>query len=339
MPSVPRKLSVLVVAFQEARHLGGLLRAVDRLRRPAGVAIEVVVVDGGSTDGTVAVARGGGARVVMRPGANIPACRNAALAASDGEWVAFLDADCEPAEDWLEAALPFLEQAGPLALGWPVEPPLPGTWVQRAWHTHWSFKNPRREEWQGRSVVRHEAFRLLTTRNLLFHRALADELGGFDEALPTGEDTDFVFRADRRGHTVLAVPALRVLHHGEPETLAAFFRQQLWHANRSSYRKIVRESGGRVGGNAPRFTALFLAATGLALVAAPLAVGLDSPLPWLGLLPLPTLIALPALRTALRAHRPAEAPALAVLYAAYGLARSLDLLGFGRHKRSWKAAN
>ena len=338
MPSRPRTLSILIVAFNEERHLGRLLAAIDRLRRPAGVAVRVVVVDGGSRDRTAEAARAGGAEVVVLPGANIPVCRNAGLRASDGEWVAYLDADCEPEEDWLEQALPFLDQPEPLVLGWPVSPPSPGTWLQRAWHTHWTNKNPRLDQWHGRPAVRHEAFRLITTRNMLFHRAVADALGGFDEDLPTGEDTDFVFRAYQRGHTVLAVPALRVVHHGEPADLRAFFKQQLWHANRSSYAKIVKESGARTGGNAPKFTVLFLVAFACALAGgiAAAATGLRWPL--LGLLPLPALVGLPALKIGLKGGKPGHVLPLMLIYTAYGTARSLDFLGFFRGKASWKSA-
>ena len=83
MPSRPRTLSILIVAFNEERHLGRLLSAIDRLRRPADVSVRVVVVDGGSRDRTAEAARAGGAEVVVLPGANIPVCRNAGLRASD----------------------------------------------------------------------------------------------------------------------------------------------------------------------------------------------------------------------------------------------------------------
>ncbi len=91
-------------------------------------------------------------------------------------------------------------------LGWPARPPEPHTWVQAAWLFHWSQKNPHREQRLGRDVVTREGFRLVTTRNLILHRAVADQLGGFNEELTTGEDTDFAFRADQAGIPVLGCP-------------------------------------------------------------------------------------------------------------------------------------
>lgn len=60
--------------------------------RDLGWASEVIVVDGGSSDDTVALARGAGARVINGP-AGIAEQRNAGLAAAQEDWVFALDAD------------------------------------------------------------------------------------------------------------------------------------------------------------------------------------------------------------------------------------------------------
>ncbi|HMP74723.1 MAG TPA: glycosyltransferase [Kiritimatiellia bacterium] len=334
---MPHRLSIIAVTFNEVRHVGDLQAAIDRLARPAFIEVESILVDGGSRDGTVDAARAAGfSKIEILPGASIPACRNAGLRAADGDWIAFLDGDCEPAVDWLEQAAYFLEREPAAILGWPAEPPRPMTWVQSAWRFHWEQKNPTRSERHGRPVVEREGFRLVTTRNMLLHRAVAEQLGGFNEELTTGEDTDFAFRADQAGIPVLGIPALHVAHRGEPATLNAWFKQQLWHANRKSYTHIARLSGGRVGGNAPRFTALYAATLAFALLGL---IGslitehwslVTGTLPWL------TLIAGPAALLSLRGRTARHFPALCVLYAAYGLARTIDLVGLHPTKPSWK---
>lgn len=331
------RLSIISVTFNEVRHVARLQQAVNQLRRPATVEVETILVDGGSSDGTVAAAQAAGfSRTLVMPGASIPVCRNAGLRAATGDWIAFLDGDCEPAPDWLEQALPFLEQEPLVMLGWPARAPEPHTWVQAAWLFHWSQKNPHREMRRGREVVAREGFRLVTTRNLILHRAVADQLGGFNEELTTGEDTDFAFRADQSGIPVLGLPTLRVAHYGEPATFGQWYKQQLWHANRKSYRHIQQLSGGKIGGNAPRFTALYLGTLVLGLAGSVAAVitGHRSLialfLPFLGLL------LGPALLLSARGHTFRHLPALCALYAAYGFARSIDVLGLHRAKPSWK---
>lgn len=327
----------MAVALNEARHVGKLQASINRLARPAGFEIETILVDGGSKDGTVEAARTAGfTKIIELPGANIPVCRNAAIREASGSWLAFVDADCELAEDWLEQARPLLESAPKMIVAWPARPPEPMTWVQSAWLFHWLNKNQKFDEVCGRTVVKEQGFRLATTRNMIFHRAVADALRGFNEELATGEDTDFAFRAYMAGIPVLGLPALRAFHHGEPDTLAKFYRQQIWHANRRSYEHIRKLSGGKIGGNAPKFAALFLATFTLALAgifaAAFIACG------WflLATLPLLALNAGPAALLSLRGKSFRHFFALCVIYFAYGFARMLDLLGLAQTKASWK---
>ena len=329
-------ISIVAVAFNEARHVARLQQSIARLVRPSDIAVESLLVDGGSTDGTAAFAVAAGfTRVLELPGASIPVCRNRGVAAATGTWIAFVDADCELAPDWLACAFPLMCRERPLLLGWPAAPPEPMNWLQRAWFIHWTCKNPAREDWHGVPVVRAEGFRLATTRNMLLHREVFDHLGGFNEQLHTGEDTDFAFRAYMAGIPVLGVPGLRVWHHAEPATLRQFFRQQLWHANRRSYEHIRRLSGGRIGGNAPRFTWLFLLCFAVALAGVVGAVSFSLAVLVL-LLPLLMLIFGPALLIGWRARKPTIVLPLGVIYFVYGLARSIDLLGWHRQKPSWK---
>lgn len=333
--STSQTLSIIVVALNEAEGIRPLTASIRRLRRPSSLLLETILVDGGSTDSTVREAREVGFEKVLElPGGTIPVCRNRGVAESTGQWLAFVDADCEMAEDWLESALPLLEKSGEVILGWPAEPPEPPTWVQAAWKVHWTRKNPRTELLDGQPVVRRDSFRLVTTRNMILTRTVFEKTGGFDEALATGEDTDFVLRAYLKGIPVVGVPALRVVHRGEPATLGEFFRQQIWHANRRSYLNIVRKTGARVGGNAPLFTAGFAAA--MALFIAGIAAMAMGRCGWVLLLPLPAIVLFPAILIASRARDLKFIVPLTVLYTAYGLARTMDLAGLFRAKRNWK---
>ena len=82
-------VTVAINAQNEAVHLRRLLPLLDW-------AEAVLVVDGGSTDGTADSARSCGAIVIERRFDYFAAQRNAALDASRTEWVLFLDADETP---------------------------------------------------------------------------------------------------------------------------------------------------------------------------------------------------------------------------------------------------
>ena len=342
MSKSPCTLSLIVVALNEAGYLPRWMESVDRLRDVPGVRLETVLVDGGSSDGTLdVVAALGFDSVTSLPGASIPACRNQGAHAATGDWLGYVDADCTVAEDWLEHAAAVLSEGADIA-GWPARPPAGGTWVQQAWALHWQYKH--RGGNRGPSPVTRQAFRLMTTRNMIMPRRTWVSLHGFNEALLTGEDSDFAFRAEQAGLKVLADSTLRVTHHGEPAGCRDFFRQQCWHANRRAYPAILRYGRGLAGIHAPAYSLLFLlgmiaVAIGAigAIAAASTTRGFPATLAW-GFAPLAAMVLGPAALIAWRARQPHWIPALAVLYFLYGLARALDLLGFLRQKRSWRQA-
>jgi Glycosyl transferase family 2 len=92
-----KRLSVCLFTRDEARTVGRAVRSVE------GVADEVIVVDTGSTDGTLKIVRDLGATVVPHTWADdFSVARNAALAAATSEWVFWLNPDEEltgPSQD------------------------------------------------------------------------------------------------------------------------------------------------------------------------------------------------------------------------------------------------
>ncbi|HJN75059.1 MAG TPA: sulfotransferase [Myxococcota bacterium] len=81
-------LSLCLIAKDEAQFIEACLDSV------VGVVDEIIVVDTGSSDDTVRIAKGRGAIVVHHPWADdFAAARNAALDASSGDWILVLDAD------------------------------------------------------------------------------------------------------------------------------------------------------------------------------------------------------------------------------------------------------
>lgn len=113
---------------QRSPHLANLKAALDRLQRPPGWRLETILVDGGSTDNSVDVARQAGFdECAVLPGASIPVCRNQALRMARGNALAFLDGDCVPARDWLMHAAPWLLKPTPSCSATPCARPKPAT--------------------------------------------------------------------------------------------------------------------------------------------------------------------------------------------------------------------
>ena len=93
----------------------------------------------------------------------------------------------------------------PTRFGWPAEPPEPRTWVQAAWLFHWQKKNPRLESYAGVPAVRHEGFRLVTTRNLILQDRLRKISSGERRLLDLAKQiliSELVYACDKTPETV-----------------------------------------------------------------------------------------------------------------------------------------
>ncbi|GGL05227.1 glycosyltransferase [Deinococcus radiotolerans] len=100
------EFTVVIPARNEAKYLPMTLRALERQTLPPR---EVIVVDNGSRDATLEIARAAGARVLSCEARGVAHARQLGLESARTEWVATTDADSLPVPHWLEA----LSEAAP----------------------------------------------------------------------------------------------------------------------------------------------------------------------------------------------------------------------------------
>ena len=181
--------AVVVTTRNEAATVDALLDAVAALE-PA--PDEVVLVDGGSTDGTAAAARRHVARlpalrVLEAPGSNISRGRNVGIAATRSDVIAVTDAGCVPDRDWLARLLVPFGDDGTVGVVQGVTRPDAQSHLEACiGRCSLAFA-----AWIGGQPV------YPTARTLAFRRTVWAEVGGFPEDLPFGEDAAFVVRAAR----------------------------------------------------------------------------------------------------------------------------------------------
>jgi glycosyltransferase involved in cell wall biosynthesis len=107
------KASIIIPALNEAENIAQVIRRI-----PADSAAEILVVDGGSTDDTAAIAQAEGARVIHepRPGYGMACARGASEASA--EILAFMDADGADDPGFLpRLTAPIQEGTADLVLG------------------------------------------------------------------------------------------------------------------------------------------------------------------------------------------------------------------------------
>lgn len=178
---------------------------------------EVVIVDGGSSDGT-AEAFGADPRVTVieAPGANISTGRNIALANATHEAIAATDADCELDPGWLAAIVAPLEDGADVAAG---------------------FYQPVAEDFFQRCVAAlnlpvdasevDPARFMPSARSVAFRRDAIEAVGGYPEWLDIGEDMWVDHRWRELGMDIRFAPDAVVRWTLRPDlrsTLTQYFR-------------------------------------------------------------------------------------------------------------------
>lgn len=97
------KLSIVIRTYNEAAHLGGLLKAITE-QQVAQDKLEILVVDSGSTDGTLAIAESFPVRIlhIKKEEFSFGRSLNIGCAAAMGDVLVFVSGHCLPAsQDWL----------------------------------------------------------------------------------------------------------------------------------------------------------------------------------------------------------------------------------------------
>lgn len=193
-------VSIVATVLNEAQDIDRMVASLLAQEPPAA---EVVIVDGGSSDGTwewlasaQASAAGPTRLVAIRDESCSLKCspgpvsrgRNVAIAAARSDIIATADAGCTYAPDWLA------NLTGPLVAG-QSQYALGGTLLDPADHTVWDVASA---PFFSIKLAPGEPTKSCTARSMAFTRELWKEIGGFPEEVLVGEDTLFDLEARRR---------------------------------------------------------------------------------------------------------------------------------------------
>lgn len=178
---------------------------------------EIIVVDNGSRDDPGEVVAGhSAARLVHEPARGSYTARNTGLAVASGQVVAFTDADCIPADDWLPRGIAAV-----------------GSGVDRvAGRIELMLHRPGRptglEQWELLNSFRQDRYVAesgwAATANLFVRRDVLDAVGPFEARLRSGGDKEWGQRASAAGFTLTYDEDL-VVQHPTRRTLAELRRK------------------------------------------------------------------------------------------------------------------
>jgi cellulose synthase/poly-beta-1,6-N-acetylglucosamine synthase-like glycosyltransferase len=210
--------TVIIPARDAAATIARAVLAVRDQVDGLGRAVEVVVVDDGSTDGTGDRAREAGARVLRTEGEGPARARNVGLAAATTPLIIFTDADCAPRPGFVAALLaPFAD---------PAVGGAKGAYETEQRRLVARFVQQEYEERYAR-MARRERIDFVDTYAAAYRLDLLRSVGGFDERYrrPSTEDQELSFRVAATGARLVFVPAARV-GHLHADSLAGYARKK-----------------------------------------------------------------------------------------------------------------
>src|ERR1700733_5206815 len=228
-----RLVSVIMPHLNDYDNLDACLRLLQAQSFPSD-RTEIIVADNGSSRGFDAVRRvvGSRGRVIEVAERGAGPARNAAVRASRGEALAFIDSDCRPDERWLEEGLAELSQADFVGgrVDVLVDDPQRMT-AAEAFESVFAFRNER--------YVKDLNFTV--TASMFVWRPVFDAVGGFENGVP--EDKDWCERAWRQGYRIRFAPK-SIVGHPARRTMEELKRK---------WRRLTLESseGARREGRAP----------------------------------------------------------------------------------------
>ncbi len=217
------KVSLIATVLNEEQSMAELLNSVlTQSRQPD----EVVIVDGGSSDGTLDVLHSFNdklpLRIIVEPGCSISQGRNRAVDSAQGSIIACTDAGARLDPQWLaELVKPLEEQL--------EEDPSPPSRRHVACGFFLADPHTVFETALGATVlpdieeINPSKF-LPSSRSVAFTKDAWQQVGGYPEWLDYCEDLVFDFKLRRAGFRFAWVPSA-IVHFRPRLTLSAFFRQ------------------------------------------------------------------------------------------------------------------
>jgi glycosyltransferase involved in cell wall biosynthesis len=182
--------SVITPTYHEERSLEDTLKSIDRAGR--GHMTETIVVDGGSSDRTLEIARRHTRNIHSLTSRGIGLARNHGATHARGDILVFLDSDTVVPENFFDElsrifSNPAVCGANCNVMPCPASRP---TRKERAFYGLWA---------RTRRAIYHLKPCGTGDNGIIIRRDVFEKTGGFDEDMHTMEDLDFVFRASKQG--------------------------------------------------------------------------------------------------------------------------------------------
>src|SRR5512139_1580478 len=206
------KVSVIIPTYN---RLPMLKEAVNSVLTQHFEDIELIVVDDGSTDGTVEEMKWYGGRVKLiqhSQNKGVSAARNKGILHARGKCIAFLDSDDLWVKGKLKIQVAFLDDNPHYPICYTDE-----IWIRRGKRVNPMLKHAKYSGWIFEKCV---PLCTISPSSVMMRKTLFPKVGLFDEALPVCEDYDFWLRVSARFPIFFIPRKLIIKRGGHPDQLS-----------------------------------------------------------------------------------------------------------------------
>lgn len=205
-----KKISIYIPCFNVETFIESCIAGILNQTYPVD---EILIVDDGSRDSTVKIARQYPVKIIEHPyNKGLAAARNTAFQHASNELVASLDADCVPNPDWLSTLVLLLDDSKTGVVG--------GRLVETALFCladYWR-ESHLRQDW-GDARVNNPLF--MFGNNNIIRKSVLLSTGGYNEDMRTnGEDADISQRIRTSGYNLIYEPRA-VVNHKRQDSLTS----------------------------------------------------------------------------------------------------------------------
>lgn len=238
------KVALYIPCFNAQKTIGACLDAVFAQSRPAE---SVLLIDDGSTDMTVEIARKYPLKIISHAqNRGLAAARNTAIKNTDAEFIASLDSDCQPEKDWLSSLIKVINSPNVAGSGGKLleasTSSVFDTW--RAVHMV--------QHWGALKRVNPE---FLFGSNTLFRRDALIQAGCYNESFKSNaEDVDISTRLRKIGFNLIYEPQAIARHLREDDLAAllnnfwkwnfAFYKEKEFYKNAERFALKIKDNIG-----------------------------------------------------------------------------------------------
>lgn len=205
---------------------------------------EIIVIDDGSTDRSAEIIKQfadkyNNVKYIFQNNRNVAKSLNAGLRMTSADFVAVLDGDIELESDWLTKIIPYFKGEKVAAVS--------GLTKTMNSNNLWAALGGYNVEYR-QSKIKGESVDHLSSTNVIFRKAVLDEVGLLDPEFRYGQDNELSYRIVAAGYKLILTKETSCLHFW-PESFTGFIRQRMhgaWARVKLIKKHPVRLTGDKV---------------------------------------------------------------------------------------------